>query len=46
MVATARKLGIGITPSIGPCLDLLDQVSDARNNPTLLRRLATLVGWK
>ena len=46
MVATARKLGIGIMPSIGPCLDLLDQVSAARNNPTLLRRLATLVGWR
>jgi hypothetical protein len=46
MVTTARKLGIGIAPSIHPCLDLLDQISAARNNPTLLKRLATLVGWR
>jgi hypothetical protein len=46
MVATARKLGIGIAPSIQPCLDLLDQLSAAQSNPTLLKRLATLVGWR
>jgi hypothetical protein len=43
---TSKKLGVAIMPSIGPCLDLLEQVSDAQSNPTLLRRLATLVGWK
>jgi hypothetical protein len=46
MVATARNLKIAITPSIRPCLDLLDQVSAAQSNPTLLKRLATLVGWR
>ena len=46
MVTTARKLEIAIMPSIQPCLDLLDQVSAARSNPTLLKRLATLVGWR
>jgi len=42
----SRKLGVAITPTIGECLDLLEKVSDARNNPTLLNRLAALVGWK
>ena len=42
----SRKLGVAITPTIGECLDLLEKVSDARNNPTLLNRLAGLVGWK
>ena len=46
IVTTARKLGIGIASSIQPCLDLLDQLSAAQNNPTLLRRLAALVGWR
>ena len=46
MAETARKLGIAILPSIGPGLDLLDQVSIARNNPPLLKRLAAMVGWK
>ena len=46
MVTTARNLKIAITPSIRPCLDLLDQVSAAQSNPTLLKRLATLVGWR
>ena len=44
--AASRKLGVAITPTIGECLDLLEKVSDARNNPTLLNRLAALVGWK
>jgi hypothetical protein len=44
--ATSKKLGVAIMPSIRECLDLLEQVSAAESNPTLLRRLATLVGWK
>ena len=43
---TARKLGMAILPSIGPALDLLEQVSEARANPTLLKRLAAMVGWR
>jgi hypothetical protein len=46
IVATARKLGIAIAPSIDGCLDLLDKVSHAQANPTLLKRLAALVGWR
>jgi FMN phosphatase YigB (HAD superfamily) len=46
MIATARKLGIAIAPSIDGCLDLLDKVSDAHANPSLLKRLATMVGWR
>jgi hypothetical protein len=44
--ATSNKLGVAIMPSIRECLDLLEQVSAAESNPTLLRRLATLVGWR
>jgi 5' nucleotidase, deoxy (Pyrimidine), cytosolic type C protein (NT5C) len=46
MVTNARKLGIAIAPSIGEALDLLDQASMAHSNPTLLKRLAALVGWR
>ena len=46
MAETARKLGIAIVPSIGPALDLLDKVSAAQSNPTLLKRLAAMVGWR
>ena len=46
MAETARKLGIAIVPSIGPALDLLDEVSAAARNPTLLKRLAAMVGWR
>jgi len=42
----SKKLGVAVTPTIRECLDLLEKVSDARNNPTLLNRLAALVGWK
>jgi hypothetical protein len=44
--AMSKKLGLAISPSIGVCLDLLEQVSSSASNPTLLRRLAALVGWK
>lgn len=42
---SARKLGIGTVESISQCLDILDQATLARTQPTLLHRLATLVGW-
>jgi hypothetical protein len=41
----ARKLGIGTAPTIAQCLDILEQASLARTEPTLLHRLAKLVGW-
>ena len=41
----ARRLGIGTAHSIGQCLDILDQASQARRSPKLLHRLAQLVGW-
>ena len=43
---TARKMGMAHFRLIGPALDLLDQVSTAANNPTLLKRLAAMVGWR
>ena len=46
MISNARKLGIAIVPSIREALDLLEQVSEAQSNPTLLKRLAAFVGWK
>jgi hypothetical protein len=45
-IAGARKLGIGIAHEIGEALDILDQASLAHANPSLLKRLATIVGWK
>jgi len=45
-IASARKLGIGVTHSIGSALDILDQATLALTNPSLLRRIATMVGWK
>jgi hypothetical protein len=41
---SARRLGIGTVASIGDALDVIDQASLARTNPTLLNRLAKLVG--
>jgi beta-phosphoglucomutase-like phosphatase (HAD superfamily) len=43
---TARKMGMAQFPIVGPALDLLDEVSSAANNPTLLKRLAAMVGWR
>jgi hypothetical protein len=45
-VAGARRLGIGTATSIGECLDVLEQAAGARDQPGVLRRIATLVGWK
>jgi hypothetical protein len=42
----ARQLGIGVVPSIGACLDLLDEMESKRSNPSLLQRMARLVGLK
>jgi hypothetical protein len=45
-IAGARKLGIGVVHSVGEALDILDQASLARANPGLLKRIASIVGWK
>lgn len=45
-IQSARRLGIGTASGIGECLDILDQASLARTQPTLLNRLAKFVGWE
>jgi hypothetical protein len=45
-VQQARKLKIGTARSIDAALDILEHATTARTNPTLLDRLATLVGWR
>lgn len=45
-VASARKLGIGSARTITECLDILEQATIARAQPTRLGRLAALVGWR
>lgn len=45
-IVSARKLGIGTASGISECLDILDQASLARTQPTLLDRLSKLVGWQ
>jgi hypothetical protein len=45
-VASARNLGIGTAQSIAECLGILEQATIAQAQPTLLARIASLVGWK
>jgi hypothetical protein len=45
-ITNARKLGIGVAQTVGQALDILEEATLAQTNPGLLRRLATLVGWK
>ena len=45
-VRRARGLGIGVAHTIGECLDILDEVSIAREQPGVLQKLAAAVGWK
>jgi hypothetical protein len=45
-IQSARTLGIGTASGIGECLDILDQASLARSQPSLFNRLAKLVGWE
>ena len=42
----ARQLGIGTADSISAGLDILEQATRARTQPTVLHRLAKLVGWR
>jgi hypothetical protein len=45
-IASARKLGIGVVHRVSDALDILDQATLAQTNPSLLQRIALLVGWK
>jgi FMN phosphatase YigB (HAD superfamily) len=45
-IASAHKLGIGVAHSIAEALDILDQATLAQTNPSLLQRVAKMVGWK
>ena len=44
-VLGARKLGIATARSIGESLDILEEVAKVQTQPSLLQRLAALVGW-
>jgi 5'(3')-deoxyribonucleotidase len=44
--SSARRLGIGTANTVHEVLDLLVQVSEARENPTLLEKLRKMVGWR
>jgi hypothetical protein len=44
-VSNARKLRIGSARTIAEALDILEQASLGRSQPTLLARIAALVGW-
>jgi hypothetical protein len=46
VVVSARKLGIGVVHRIGDALDILDEATLAQTNPSLLTRIAKIVGWK
>jgi hypothetical protein len=45
-VTSARKLGVGVAPSLSACLDILEEASAVKSQPSLLDRLAALVGWR
>lgn len=45
-VTSARKVGIGVAPSLTACLEILEKASVAQSQPDLLERLAALVGWR
>jgi len=45
-VLSARRLGIGTASTIDECLEVLEQASLARTQPTLFHRIAKLVGWQ
>jgi len=45
-IASARQLGIGVVHCVSAAVDILDQASDALTNPSVLKRIASMVGWK
>jgi beta-phosphoglucomutase-like phosphatase (HAD superfamily) len=44
--AGTRKMGIAPVQNITRALDILEQATLARTNPSLLQRLSALVGWR
>jgi hypothetical protein len=44
--ASARRLGLGVVRSISDALDVLEHATEATTQPTMLARLARLVGWR
>ena len=44
-ITQARKLKIGTAPSIAAALDVLDKATLAKTQPTILNRIAAIVGW-
>jgi hypothetical protein len=44
--ASARRLGLGVVRSISDALEILEHATEATTQPTMLARLARLVGWK
>jgi hypothetical protein len=44
--SSARRLGIGVAHSVHEVLDVLEQVTAARANPSLFEKIRKLVGWK
>lgn len=45
-ITQARRLKIGTAKSIGEALNVLEKATEAITNPTLFRRIATMVGWR
>jgi hypothetical protein len=44
-ITQARRLKIGTAPTIGAAIDVLDKATLARTQPTILDRIAAIVGW-
>jgi hypothetical protein len=44
--ANGRKLGIACVAGISKALDILEQATLARTNPSLLQKLSSVVGWR
>ena len=45
-VEGARKMGIAPAVSVAQALEILEQATLARTNPSMLQRLSALVGWR
>jgi len=45
-IANARTFGLALASGIDQALDILEHASVARDNPSVLRRLSALVGWR
>jgi 5' nucleotidase, deoxy (Pyrimidine), cytosolic type C protein (NT5C) len=45
-ISNARKLGMALASGIDQALDILQQATLARTNPSVLQRLSSMVGWR